>query len=49
MSSPGKNKDELTQDNIAEWVDMWTIVLVSYRYKNPTKHVDLVQSRHLSF
>jgi len=37
----------LDQD-VSEWSDMTTqtVVSVGYHYKVPTKHVDLVQSRH---
>jgi hypothetical protein len=39
-----KSKDWLArnQDNVSEW--WWIVVSVSYHYKNPTKHVGLVQS-----
>ena len=43
-----KNKDWLApkQDNVSEWVTCLslTVVSVNYHTKNPTKHVDLVQS-----
>ena len=46
-----KSKDWLGQyqDNVFEWSDMSTCVTVasvSQHYKNPTKSVGLVQSRH---
>ena len=42
-----KSKDWLAwkQNNVSEWSDMSTVVSVSWHYKNPTKHVSLVQSR----
>jgi hypothetical protein len=35
----------LNQDNVSEWSKMWAVVSVSERYKNPTKHIGLVQSK----
>jgi len=36
------------QDNMSNWSDvyLWTVVSVSYHYKNLTRRGGLVQSRH---
>ena len=47
LRSKSKNMLAKIWKNMSAWnVYSWTVVSVGQHYKNPTKHVGLVQSRH---